>query len=188
VLVPALFTGSYALAVWAYLRELRPVSGEVRRAFGEMNAHVSEAIDGIEVVKGHAQEAQEVERFSTNASAFRDAFVQQGDIEARYLPLLLLGLAEAGAFLHSLTLFRQGALDLGGMGLAARKPRSGRRSGARSGADYGCERSTLVASPGARERPRPAERQSFRTLALRAACATVAAQTSGIAGRCRDRN
>ena len=115
VLVPALFTGSYALAVWAYLRELRPVSGEVRRAFGEMNAHVSEAIDGIEVVKGHAQEAQEVERFSTNASAFRDAFVQQGDIEARYLPLLLLGLAEAGAFLHSLTLFRQGALDLGGM-------------------------------------------------------------------------
>lgn len=115
VLVPALFAGSYALAVWAYLRELRPVSGEVRRAFGEMNAHVSEAIDGIEVVKGHAQEAQEVERFSTNASAFRDAFVQQGDIEARYLPLLLLGLAEAGAFLHSLILFRQGALDLGGL-------------------------------------------------------------------------
>ena len=115
LLVPALFTVSYAFAVWAYLHELRPVSEEVRRTFGEMNTQVSEALDGIEVVKGHAQEAQEVDRFSFNASAFRDAFVRQGDIEARYLPLLLLGLAEAGSFLHALILFRQGALDLGGM-------------------------------------------------------------------------
>jgi len=115
LLVPALFAISYGLAVWAYLRELRPVSEEVRRTFGEMNTQVSEALDGIEVVKGHAQEAQEVDRFSINASAFRDAFVRQGDIEARYLPLLLLGLAEAGSFLHALLLFRQGSLDLGGM-------------------------------------------------------------------------
>jgi ATP-binding cassette subfamily B protein len=115
LLVPALFTVSYAFAIWAYLRELRPVSEDVRRTFGEMNTQVSEALDGIEVVKGHAQEAQEVDRFSTNASAFRDAFVRQGDIEARYLPLLLLGLAEAGSFLHALVLFRQGSLDLGGM-------------------------------------------------------------------------
>jgi len=115
LLVPAVFTVSYAFAVWAYLHELRPVSEEVRRTFGEMNTQVSEALDGIEVVKGHAQEAQEVDRFSFNASAFRDAFVRQGDIEARYLPLLLLGLAEAGSFLHALILFRQGALDLGGM-------------------------------------------------------------------------
>ncbi len=115
LLVPALFTISYAFAVWAYLRELRPVSEDVRRTFGEMNTQVSEALDGIEVVKGHAQEAQEVDRFSINASAFRDAFVRQGDIEARYLPLLLLGLAEAGSFLHALVLFRQGSLDLGGM-------------------------------------------------------------------------
>jgi ATP-binding cassette subfamily B protein len=115
LLVPALFTVSYTFAVWAYLHELRPVSEEVRRTFGEMNTQVSEALDGIEVVKGHAQEAQEVDRFSFNATAFRDAFVRQGDIEARYLPLLLLGLAEAGSFLHALVLFRQGALDLGGM-------------------------------------------------------------------------
>ncbi len=115
LLVPAVFTVSYAFAVWAYLHELRPVSEEVRRTFGDMNTQVSEALDGIEVVKGHAQEAQEVDRFSFNASAFRDAFVRQGDIEARYLPLLLLGLAEAGSFLHALILFRQGALDLGGM-------------------------------------------------------------------------
>ncbi len=111
--VPALFILGYALALWQYLVELRPVSDQVRRAFGRMNARLSEAIDGIEVVKGHAQEDEEVSRFTVNAGDFRDAFVRQGDIEARFLPLLLLGLAEAGAFLHAMLLYRQAALDLG---------------------------------------------------------------------------
>jgi ATP-binding cassette subfamily B protein len=113
VAVPALFVLGYALALWQYLRELRPVSDQARRAFGRMNARLSEAIDGIEVVKGHAQEDEEVVRFAANAGAFRDALVRQGDIEARFLPLLLLGLAEAGSFLHAALLYRQGALDLG---------------------------------------------------------------------------
>jgi ATP-binding cassette subfamily B protein len=113
ILVPAVFTIAYAIALWGYLRELRPVSERVRKAFGDMNAHLSEAVDGIEVVKGHAQETQEVEQFATNAKAFRSAFVRQGDIEARYLPLLFLGLAEAAAFVQSLTLFRSGLLDIG---------------------------------------------------------------------------
>jgi ATP-binding cassette subfamily B protein len=113
ILIPALFTISYAVAVWAYLRELRPVAEDARKSFGTMNAHLSEAIDGIEVVKGHAQEDQEVERFTTNAASYRAAYVRQGDIEARYVPLLLLGLAEAGAFLQSLIVYQQGILELG---------------------------------------------------------------------------
>ena len=78
-----------------------------------MNSRLAEAIDGIETVKGMAQERSEVERFGENARRFRDAFVHQGDVEARFLPLLLLGLAEAGALLHSLILFQPGALDVG---------------------------------------------------------------------------
>jgi ATP-binding cassette subfamily B protein len=113
IVIPVLFTISYAIAIWAYLRELRPVTEEARKSFGDMNAHLSEAIDGIEVVKGHAQEDQEVERFTSNAATYREAFVRQGDIEARYLPLLLLGLAEAGSFLQSVILYQQGILDLG---------------------------------------------------------------------------
>lgn len=113
IAVPILFTVSYVVAIWAYLRELRPVAEEARRAFGIMNAHLSEAIDGIEVVKGHAQEDQEVERFTSNAASYRAALVRQGDIEARFIPLLLLALAEAGAFLQAVILFQQGILDLG---------------------------------------------------------------------------
>lgn len=115
ILVPALFTVAYILALRQYLRQLRPVTEKVRKSFGTLNAHLSEAIDGIEVVKGHAQENQEVDRFSTNAEAFRDAFVHQGEIEARFLPLLLLGLAEAGAFLHAFLLYRAGVIGIGDM-------------------------------------------------------------------------
>ncbi|MCC7128920.1 MAG: ABC transporter ATP-binding protein, partial [Anaerolineae bacterium] len=53
------------------------------------------------------------ERFGKNARSYRDAFVHQGDIEARFIPLLLLGLAEAGSLLHSLILYQQGLLNVG---------------------------------------------------------------------------
>jgi ATP-binding cassette, subfamily B, bacterial len=113
ILVPALFLIGYVLALWRYLYELDPITRDVRQSFGQMNTRLAEAIDGIETVKGMAQERGEANLFSRNAAQFRDAFIRQGNVEARFLPLLLLGLAEAGALLHSLILFRQGLLDVG---------------------------------------------------------------------------
>ncbi len=113
VLIPALYIIAYGLAVAQYLRQLEPVTERVRQAFGTLNARLAEALDGIEVVKGHAREAEEVDGFEARARVVRDASVRQGDIEARFLPLLLLALAEAGAFLHGLLLYRQGLLDVG---------------------------------------------------------------------------
>ncbi len=113
VLVPALFIIGYFLALWQYLHELSPITTDVRKAFGDLNTRLAEAIDGIETVKGMAQERSEVERFGSNAGRFRDAYVHQGDVEARFIPLLLLGLAEAGALFQSLVLFKQGALNIG---------------------------------------------------------------------------
>jgi ATP-binding cassette subfamily B protein len=113
VLIPALYILAYGLAVAQYLRQLEPVTERVRQAFGTLNARLAEALDGIEVVKGHAREAEEVDDFEARARLVRNAVVDQGDIEARFLPLLLLALAEAGAFLHGLLLYRQGLLDVG---------------------------------------------------------------------------
>ena len=113
ILVPAIFVISYILALWQYLFELNPISDAIRNAFGVMNARLAEVLDGIEVVKGSAQEQKEVKRFTSDARAFRDAFVNQGNVQARYLPLLLIGLTTAGAFVHALLLHRDGALDLG---------------------------------------------------------------------------
>lgn len=113
ILTPLLFIIFYALALWQYLGELSPITARVREAFGRLNIRLAEAIDGIETVKGLAQERSEVERFVNNAEGYRTAVVRQGDVEARFIPLLLLGLAEAGGLLHSLILFRQGLLSVG---------------------------------------------------------------------------
>lgn len=113
VLTPILFIILYILALRSYLKNLKPTTARVRSTFGQLNARLAETIDGVEIVKGHAQERGESSLFGRNARAYRDAFVQQGNIEARFVPLLFQGLATAGAFLHSYLLFRQGLLSIG---------------------------------------------------------------------------
>jgi ATP-binding cassette subfamily B protein len=78
-----------------------------------MNAGLAESVAGIEVVKANAQEQQEWLRFSRNARAYRDYFVEQGKIQARYLPMLIFSIAWAGAFLHAILLWRGGTISLG---------------------------------------------------------------------------
>ncbi len=113
LLTPTLFAIGYFYSLWRYLRSMSPVTDEVRETFGEMNTHLSEALDGVEIMKGAAQEGAEIDTFVTNARRVRNAFVRQGDIEARFLPNLLIGLAYAGGLFHALLLFRAGALNTG---------------------------------------------------------------------------
>jgi ATP-binding cassette subfamily B protein len=115
LLTPTLFAILYFLSLWRYLRNMSPVTDEVRQTFGDMNTHLSETLDGVEIMKGAAQEGAETETFVTNARRVRDAFVRQGDIEARFLPNLLIGLAYAGGLFHALVLFRMGLLNIGGV-------------------------------------------------------------------------
>jgi ATP-binding cassette, subfamily B, bacterial len=113
LLTPSIFAVGYFLSLWRYLRELSPVTDQVRQTFGEMNTHLSETLDGVEIMKAAAQEGTETETFVTNARRVRDVFVRQGDIEARFLPNLLIGLAYAGGLIHALSLFRLGLLNTG---------------------------------------------------------------------------
>jgi len=106
VLAPTLYTISYFIALWHYLRTLSPITDEVRSTFGTMNTHLSEALD---------QENAEIERFVTNARRVRDAFVRQGDLEARFLPNLLLGMTYTVGLVHALFLFRDGLITTGGI-------------------------------------------------------------------------
>ncbi len=112
VVTPLLYLLAYVLSVRGYLLQLRPATERVRRRFGQMNTTLAEAVDGIETVKGAAQEDFESERFADKTANWRDAYVDQGDIEARFIPLLLLGLLQGLGFFHSLLLFRAGAIGL----------------------------------------------------------------------------
>jgi len=113
VITPIVFTILYFAFLARYLKTLSPITDEVRATFGQMNTHLSESLDGVEVVKGAAQEDAEVDKFVMNASRVRDAFVRQGDLEGRYVAMLLLGSAYAFGLFHALLLFRSGQLDLG---------------------------------------------------------------------------
>ena len=113
LLIPILFLITMTFALIRYNDNLRPVATQLRSTFGIMNARLAETISGIEVVKGFAQEEAEKEGFATNAGAYRDAFVREGEVTARYLPLLLYGIMIGLSFGHALWLFREGFVTVG---------------------------------------------------------------------------
>src|SRR5512134_3057309 len=113
IIVPVVFILLYFVSLIRYLKTLAPITDDVRATFGEMNTHLSESLDGVEVVKGASQENEEVDRFVVNARRVRNAFVRQGDLEGRYIAMLLLGSAYAVGLFHALLLFRSGQLNLG---------------------------------------------------------------------------
>ncbi|MDH7484907.1 MAG: ABC transporter ATP-binding protein [Anaerolineae bacterium] len=114
LLVPSVFLVLLVLTVADYNRRLKPVSLAEREQFGAMNAGLAEAIAGIEVVKANAQEKHEWMKFARDARLFRDIFVQEGEIEARYLPMLVFSVAWAAGFLHAMFLWwRTDLLTLG---------------------------------------------------------------------------
>ena len=113
IVTPAAFIILYFLALWHYLTILNPVTSEVRRTFGALNSRLAEAIDGVEIVKGSAQEDNEIEKFRQNAIDYRDISVEQGDIESRFLPMLLLVVATAVGLMHALLLLKQGQINIG---------------------------------------------------------------------------
>ncbi|MEA2526397.1 MAG: ATP-binding cassette, subfamily bacterial [Thermomicrobiales bacterium] len=115
LLSPLLFAVAFAFALRRYMRQLNPVSGEMRKRFGMLNAGLTEAVTGIEVVKSTAQEGQERDKFSKSARSYRDAAVQQGVVQARYLPTLIMAVTSAAALCHGLYLVSKDELSPGGL-------------------------------------------------------------------------
>jgi ATP-binding cassette subfamily B protein len=87
----------------------------MRQQFGTMNAGLEETITGIEVVKSTAQEPQERAKFGRSARGYRDYFVREGQIQAWYLPPLILVVALVLAFLHGVFLLTHGQVTIGGL-------------------------------------------------------------------------
>ncbi len=112
LLVPLLFVLSYVVATRIYSRQLNPVAYRQREQFAKMNAVAEETISGIEIVKATAREPFERRKFRRNARLFRGFFVRQGWIEARYLPLLLYGIAFGLGFLHATYLYSVGRIQI----------------------------------------------------------------------------
>jgi len=113
LLVPLVFTALLTVTVMDYNRRLKPVSIAQREQFGIINAGLTEAVAGIEVVKANVQERYEWDKFTGNARTFRDYFVRQGVIQARYWPMLMFSLCWGAGFFHAMNLWRQDLVSLG---------------------------------------------------------------------------
>lgn len=113
IITPIVFIIIFVFLLRNHLANLKPVTENVRESFGQLNTRLSESLDGIETVKGAAQETREIGLFRHNVRFYRDAAVEQGRVESRFLPLLLYYICLAGGLLHALLLFRAGLLDIG---------------------------------------------------------------------------
>jgi len=85
----------------------------MRKSFGEMNSHLNEAITGIEVIKGLTLESLQKNKIIDKAKIFRDATVQEGKIQARYIPLLLIAITITSGLFHSLLVYIEQGINLG---------------------------------------------------------------------------
>jgi ATP-binding cassette subfamily B protein len=113
LVTPIIFVILFVFTLRGYTRQLDPVANKLRGEFGAMNAVLNETLSGIEVVKGSTTEEYELNRYFTNAKGYRDAFVEQGRIMAKYIPLLLIGLAITAALGHGIILYIDEKLTLG---------------------------------------------------------------------------
>ena len=113
LVVPVIFVASLVIALRRYMGALNPIAEAKQEQFGLMNAGLNESIAGIEVVKAMAQETQEREKFRLTARAYRDSFIREGEVQARYIPVLLLAVAMAFGFGYGVTLLNAGVINVG---------------------------------------------------------------------------
>lgn len=113
IVVPLLFVIAHIFVQINLVTNVHPISQQVRASFGRMNSRLAEALEGLQVVKGTAQEENEAKRFEGLTNTVRDYYIEQGEIEARYLSVLLLGLAFAGGLLHGKILVDAGVISGG---------------------------------------------------------------------------
>ncbi|MEO8611345.1 MAG: ABC transporter ATP-binding protein [Chloroflexota bacterium] len=112
-LTPILFSIVYFWAQYRFVKTMNPIAQNVREGFGDMNAKLAETLDGLQVVKGAAKEEDEIVSFNSRVEAVRSYFIQQGNIEARYLPYLLYGLSNVGGLIHAVILYNAGIINTG---------------------------------------------------------------------------
>jgi ATP-binding cassette subfamily B protein len=112
-IVPLTFVILHTIVQYRFVMRLHPIAQQVRSSFGRMNASLAESLDGLQVVKGAAQESQEIAYFNSLADEVRDSFIQQGVVESRYLSNLLLPLAIVFGFLHAIILQQSGQINIG---------------------------------------------------------------------------
>ena len=110
---PIGFTIFFLIALKRYNSKLGPVTMQLRTEFGKMNDTLNEGLSSIELVKGTAQEKVEAQKYNFHAKKYRDAYLAEGQIQAKYTPLVILAIAITIGLAQSINLYYQGILTVG---------------------------------------------------------------------------
>jgi ATP-binding cassette subfamily B protein len=113
IVAPILFAILFIISLRSYVRKIAPITGRLRGFFGMMNSTLNETLTGIEVVKATVKEARELEKYTSKARGYRDAFIEQADVQSKYLPYLLLALTATFGLTHSIFLNFFNLLNVG---------------------------------------------------------------------------
>ena len=113
LLAPIIFIVLFLILLKDYIGKLTPVSIMMRAKFGQMNAVLNETLTGIDVVKGSNQEEYEMKKYYRKIKSYRDAYVKQGLIQAKYLPILFLAILITLGLIHAIYLFTLNLINIG---------------------------------------------------------------------------
>lgn len=113
IIEPIFFSIAFLILLRSYSRKIGPITGRLRKNFGLMTATLSETLSGIEVVKATVQEEKEMKKYYKHAKNYKEAFIERGELQAKYLPILVLALVITAGFTHSVVLFNFGLMNIG---------------------------------------------------------------------------
>ncbi|TXT66308.1 MAG: putative multidrug export ATP-binding/permease protein [Promethearchaeota archaeon] len=113
LIFPLVFTVLFFITLKYYSNKIGPITRDLRNQYGEMNSTLNEILSGIEVVKATAQEETETLQYYLNAKKYKDYYVEQGRVQAKYLPILLFAITITLGFAHSLILYLDGTIRIG---------------------------------------------------------------------------
>ncbi|GAB4195255.1 MAG: ABC transporter ATP-binding protein [Roseiflexaceae bacterium] len=115
LLPPLLFLVLFAIVIQRYNSQLGVVSEALRRENGEMTAELNEAVAGFELIEVTGQKATVIRRFTDYARKVRDLAIREGQIQALYVPPLLLTCIIVLAFGLGLYLVNTGQIQIGSL-------------------------------------------------------------------------
>ncbi|MHA1727489.1 MAG: ABC transporter transmembrane domain-containing protein, partial [Promethearchaeota archaeon] len=103
-IIPIIFVIVFLIALKKYVTKLTPLFRSRQAEFANMSAILNESLDGIEVIKSMAQEKQSIEKYRSSAITYRDIAIKTGYIQARYYPILIVGVTMTLGLTHSFIL------------------------------------------------------------------------------------
>jgi len=113
LITPILFAIVFGISLKKYAAKLSPITTQSQVEFGNLNAILNESLSGIEVIKGMAQEKNAQVKYQKKATDLLKLGIKEGEIQARYIPILFVALTITMGLTHSMVLYRLGTVSIG---------------------------------------------------------------------------